>query len=508
MKSLKHKTGTVYLVGAGPGDPGLITLRGARLLKEADAVVYDGLVSPSLLENIRGEKIYAGKYRTHPSKHYVDQKKINRLLVQLATQGKKVVRLKGGDPFVFGRGGEEALFLKKAGISFEAVPGVSAGHAVPAYAGIPVTDRQFASSVTFVTAHESLDKNQSSVNWKALAELSGTLVIFMGTQNLKQAAERLIFFKKKPVTPVSVIEWGTTSQQKTVSGTLKNIAAKVRAAKLHSPALTVVGEVSRLRGPLQWFEKKPLFGKTVLVTRARAQAGTLKGLLEEQGASVFEFPVIEFLPPKNWKPADQAVRDFRIYDWVVFTSVNGVEFFLNRVKALRKDARIFSGKKIAVIGEATASALEAHGLKADLIPPAFTSESLVKAFRSMPVRGKSFLLARTDIAPPFLREALKNMGARVRDVTVYRTLPVRETSRKKELEKWVKTRKIDFITFTSSSTVKNFFDALAPKTLRKMKSKLISIGPVTTGTLKTYGFRPYREAAPHTVQGLAEAVLK
>ncbi len=508
MKSRNPKSGAVYLVGAGPGDPGLLTLRGAHLLRQADAVVYDGLVSLSLLELTSGEKIYAGKYRTHPAKHYVNQDKINRLLVSLARQGKKVVRLKGGDPFIFGRGGEEAAYLKKAQIPFEVVPGVSAGYAVPAYAGIPVTDRGHASSVTFVTAHESPLKGQSSIDWESLAKFSGTIVIFMGTQNLGVVMARLIALKKSEKTLVSVIEWGTTSRQRVVTGNLKTIASKVRTAELRSPALTVVGEVNAFRPALQWFEQRPLSGKTVLVTRARSQASTLKTQLEEKGAEVIEFPVIEFLPPKNWDPLDRALENLEDFDWVVFTSVNGVEAFFSRMKLLKKDARIFAGKKIAVIGEATALALEAFGLKADLMPESFTSEGLLKAFQHTSLCGKAFLMARTDIAPALLREELTRKGARVEDVVAYRTVPVRDRARKKELEKWIRERKIDFITFTSSSTVKNFFEVLTPGTVKKMKSKLISIGPVTSETLKTYGAKPYREAAPHTIPGLVEAILK
>lgn len=508
MKNNKNsKTGKVFLVGAGPGDPGLITLRGVSLLQSAETVVYDALVSPAVLEIAPcAEKIYVGKSKM--SVHGTAQEKINRLLVTLARQGKKIVRLKGGDPFIFGRGGEEASYLKKARVPFEIIPGVSAGYAAAAYAGIPVTDRRFASHVTFVTAHETPGKPETAVDWASLAALNGTLVIFMGVQNLEKAAKLLIASGKKASTPVSVIERGTTLGQRVVTGTLGTVAAKAKREKIAAPAVTVIGDVNRLRNELNWFESKPLSGKKVLVTRARTQAGILSVLLQEQGASVIEYPVIEILPPANWNEVDDIIRNMKAFDWVIFTSVNGVESFFNRLKTLKLDARIFFNKKIAAIGEATAESLQGFGIIADLVPEKFTSEALADEFRKLNVRGDRILLARTDIAPATLREELEKMGALVRELTVYRTVSVREKGRKKELEKWVRERKIDFITFTSSSTVRNFFESLPAKLRKQVKAKLISIGPVTTQTLKEFGLRPHREAERHTLAGLVEAVTR
>ncbi len=505
----KKKIGTVYLVGAGPGDPGLLTLRGAKLLGEADAVVYDGLVSPSILSfSARAEKIYAGKYRAQPSKHYVDQKKINQLLVSLAKKGKKVIRLKGGDPFIFGRGGEEALYLKRNGIPFEIVPGVSAGYGVPAYAGIPVTDRDHASLVTFVTAHENLSKSKSSIDWSVLAKLSGTLVVFMGVQNLGPVAANLIQCGKPKRTLVSVIEWGTTARQKTVSGTLEDIAEKVLKAGLHSPALTVVGEVNAFRKSLGWFEKKPLFGKTILLTRASAQARSLKELIEENGADALEFSAIEILPPSDFAPLDKALLQMRDYDWILFTSVNGAQSVFNRIAFLKKDARIFSRTRVAAIGETTRLFLEQKGICPDLMPERYTSEALAAALKkSCLIQGKRFLLPRTDIAPAFLRDFLKKEGGLVTEVTAYRTVSGPKNNQKKQVEDALKRGKIDYITFTSASTVKHFFEAFGKAALRRIKSRLVSIGPVTSDAIRSYGYRPYREAKEHTIPGIIE-VLK
>lgn len=507
--NMKNPKGVVYLVGAGPGDPGLITLRGGSWLQAADAVVYDGLVSPALLEiATHAEQFYVGKIAGMKGKKCIKQEKINQLLVKLARQGKKVVRLKGGDPFIFGRGGEEASYLKKAGIPFEIVPGVSAGFAAPAYAGIPVTDRRWASSVTFVTAHENPGKKETQADWNSLAKLRGTLVIYMGIQNLKSVTQELIQKGKSASTPASVIEWGTTLRQRVVSGTLKEIAAKAEKAGLNSPAVTVIGEVNRLRKELAWFEKKPLMGKTVLVTRAQSQASTLRNLLESKGASVLEFPVIDILPPKNWAEVDRQIERLSYFDWVVFTSTNGVDYFFRRLQELGKDARIFAGRKIAVIGEATREVLSAHGLNADLVPETYTSEALAEKLKIAGISGRRFLLARTDIAPEFLRKSLQDYGAEVEEMTIYRTVPGAKEARKKRLEEWAGNRKIDYITFTSSSTVKNFFESLTPKLRRQIKGKFISIGPVTSQTLREYGARPYREARAHTIPGIVEAITE
>ena len=499
--------GKVYLIGAGPGDPGLLTLRGASLLAQAEVVVYDRLVNPALLELApHGEKIYAGKNIHGDSTTSLDQKRINALLVQKAAAGKRVVRLKGGDPFIFGRGGDEALFLKNKKIPFEVVPGVSAGSAVPAYAGIPVTDRSLASLVTFVTSHEDPSKKkQSAVNWQKLASIGGTLVCFMGLETLPRTVKLLLQGGKPAQTPVAVIERGTLPSQRVVEGTLSTIVRKVRRLRMEPPALTVIGDVARLRKKLAWFEKKPLAGKTVLVTRAAADAATLRQALEQQGARVLEYPAIKILPPLDSGPLDRALQNISQFDWIVFTSANGVEHVFHRLRALGKDVRIFSNIKIAAIGHATDETLQTRGLKADLVPEVFTSESLVeKLAGTKQVRGRKFLLPRTDIAPEFLTRRLQMLGGEVTEVVAYRT--VAPSKEKEKLKNWIEKESIDFVTFSSSSTVRNFFEALPKNRRSRLKSRFVSIGPVTSQELKRFGYQPYREAHPHTVRGLIDVL--
>lgn len=499
--------GKVYLVGAGPGDAGLLTLRGAKCLDLAEVVIYDGLVNKALLELApRAEKIEAGKTGKKSSETL--QRQINSLMVKYARAGKQVARLKGGDPFIFGRGGEESCYLKKSGVEFEVVPGVSAGYAVPAYAGIPVTDRRYSSAVVFVTAHEDPKKDSGTVDWRELAKFKGTIVAFMGVKNLSGVIKKLIEGGKPAKTPVSVIERGTLPDQRVVTGTLETIQRKVKNEKMLSPALTVIGDVNRLRPEIAWFEKKRLSGKCVLVTRPRAQAGKLKSALEAEGAAVIEFPSIDILPPKDWTPVDESIRALEGFDWIIFTSTNGVDYFFERLASLGKDARIFAGKKIAVIGESTAAALEARGLRPDLVPESFTSAGLVEALSAQKIAGKRFLMARTDIAPAYLREAILKLGGRVTEVTAYRTLPARDKKERKNFEKAVQSRKIDFITFTSASTVSHFFDTLSRSAKGKIRgARAVSIGPVTSRTLKDYGYKNFLEAGEHTIPGLVETLI-
>lgn len=509
VKSEKLKKGIVYLVGAGPGDPGLLTLRGAELLMEADVIIYDRLVGAPLLEwNSHAEKIYAGKHsseRTQKPPQHFDQTKINRLMVKLALQGKKVVRLKGGDPFIFGRGGEEALYLKEQGVPFEVIPGISAGTGVPAYAGIPLTDRRFASQVTLVTGHEEAHKAKTSVAWDHLAQSPGTIVSFMAMKNLAGMVKALIRGGKTPDTGVCVIENGTLPEQRVIEGSLADIVAKVRVHKIRSPALTVIGEVTRLRKKLAWFEKKPLYGRTVLITRARAQAGSLKKILLQRGARVLEFPAIEIVPPESWGPLDRSLAKLQEYHWVVFTSVNGVENVFERIHRMGKDSRIFAKTKIAAIGQMTEAALKEHGLRVDLRPERYTSEALAeKLEQSGEVAGRSFLLPRADIAPVYLRLKLQELRARVTEVVAYRTRP--SDAARKELHQWLKEEPIDYVLFTSRSTVQSFFQAVPKKLKRNLKTRFVSIGPVTSGTLRHYGVHPFREAREHTVNGLVEVL--
>ncbi len=507
MKTKLKKLGKVFLVGAGPGDPGLLTLRGARLLAEADVVIYDWLINPALLELApQTEKIYAGKY--HGSNGFpaseIQQPQINQLLVKHAKRGKKVVRLKGGDPFVFGRGGEEVSYLKSRKIPFEIVPGVSAGNGVPAYAGIPLTDRRFASSVTFVTAHEA-SKKESAVNWANLAKLKGTLVAFMGMQNLSKAVESLKQGGMNIKTKVSVIEWGTFPHQRVAEGNLLTIDREVQKQKLQSPALAVFGEVNRFRKSFSWFEKKPLFGKKVLLTRASSQSRVLRELLEAEGAGVLECPTIQILPPADCAPLDRTLRDLTHFDWVVFTSVNGVESVFNRLRVMNLDARVFRKTKIAVIGEATCEALKIHGLQPDFIPEEFTAASLIKELgRKIEVKNLRFFLPRTNIAPELLHEELEKRGAKVTEVIAYQTVTVPDS--KAKLRELILGNKVDYVLFTSSSTVKNFFEALPKKIKIPSSIRFVSIGPVTSATLKEYGCKPYCQARKYTISGLVEAL--
>lgn len=501
------RIGKVILAGAGPGAPGLLTLKAAEVLCAADVVVYDRLVNQALLEFApRAEKIFVGKTGNVGARHALPQRmqnEINRLLVRLARRGKCVVRLKGGDPFIFGRGGEEAEFLAKYHVPFEVIPGVSAGTGAPAYAGIPLTDRRFASQVTFVTGHEDPANEKSQVDWKKLAQLGGTLVSFMGVKNLPKVIEGLLAGGRSVKTPVAVIEWGTLPHERVVTGTLGSIQKLCRAAKIESPALTVVGEVVSLRRKLHGRAKKPLAGKTILVTRARAQASELVRRLSEKGARVLEFPTIEILPPSRPEEIDREAARLSHYDWVVFTSRNGVRFFFERLKALGKDARIFSGVRLAAIGEKTAQALQAEGLSADLVPGEFTSRALFEHLKKRgEIRGRKFLLARADIAPPDFRQALGKEGATVTEIETYRTRPAAGVPPKLFMH-----QKIDYVTFTSSSTVKNFFEALPGNIGKKIGARFVTIGPVTSRTLREYGFKPYREAKVHTVEGLVEVLL-
>ncbi len=504
------KKGKVILVGAGPGDAGLLTLRGAEWLGRADVVIYDWLANVELLKLApQAVKIFVGK---KGGTQYKEQSEINRMLVRWAKLGKLVVRFKGGDPFIFGRGGEEAEFLVRHRIPFEVVPGVSAGTGAPAYAGIPLTDRRFASQVTFITG----TRNISKCTWFKLSRFvkpgtfgnvpEGTLVFFMGAKNLPQIARSLLTSGKSPQTPAAVIEWGTHPHQRVIEGTLRNIAQKAKKAKIDSPALTVIGDVVRLRRKLAWFEKKPLLGKTILVTRARQQASELVKRLEEEGAQVFEFPTIEIKLPTHPGEIGKEIARLGRYDWVVFTSTNGVQSFFHQMKALAKDARIFSKIQIAAIGEATEHALAEHGLRADLVPKEFTSLALFKTLKKKDaIRGKTFLLARADIAPPDLKLALEKEGGRVTELAAYRTRP--SSGDKLELLNRLRREKIDYITFTSSSTVNYFFEALPPALRKRIRARFISIGPVTSQTLLRYGFRPHRQARKHTIEGMINVLM-
>ena len=498
--------GKVYLVGAGPGDPGLITVKAVECLKRADAVVYDFLANPSLLAHAGpgAEIIYVGK---SGSDHTLAQNEINRLIVDLAQAGKRVVRLKGGDPFVFGRGGEEAEDLADAGVPFEVVPGVSSAVAAPAYAGIPVTHRSHTSNVGFITGHEDPTKSESSLDWAKIASSFGTLVFLMGVRNLPSITANLINGGRAPETPAALIRWGSTPDQVTVTSTLADIAGEAQKRGIRPPAVLVVGGVVGLRDKLNWYETLPLFGRRIMVTRTREQASHLVSGLAALGAGVIECPTIRLAPPDDWAPVDAALARLGDFDWLVLTSPNGADYFFERLWASGRDARALAGVKLAAIGPATAEKLEARGLKADLLPERFVAEGLVEALTKIDLTGKRILLARAKEARDVLPRELTAAGAEVTEVALYQTLAPEGLTA--EAEDALSQNQIDLVTFTSSSTVDNLVRLLGPR-LDEFKEKIPAavIGPITAETARRAGFRVAAEAEEYTVDGLIAAALR
>ncbi|MFW6081970.1 MAG: uroporphyrinogen-III C-methyltransferase [Desulfosalsimonas sp.] len=497
----------VFLLGAGPGDPGLITEKAASCIAEADVVIYDYLASKQLLKYARpdAELIYVGK---KGGDHTLSQEKINALLVEKAKSGNKVARLKGGDPFIFGRGGEEIEELAGAGIEFEVVPGVTSAVAAPAYAGIPLTHRQFASCVTFITGHEDPKKTDSMINWEALAQTGGTLVFLMGVKNLPNIVKRLKAAGMRPGTPAALIRWGTTPSQQTVSGTLETICENVENARIKPPCIIVIGDVVNLREKMKWFEKKPLFGRRIVVTRARSQASSLVKRLSELGADVVETPVIEIRPVKNMQPLDEAVKNISGYDWLVFTSVNGADMFFQRLRANKLDTRALGGIKTAAIGPATADKMRENGLNADIVPESYRAESVAEAFESLDMSGRKVLLPRAEGARPVLPEELSKMGANVDEIISYRA--VQAEAGKAELLENLRAGTIDMVTFTSSSTVRNFMALLPESEANQLLSgvALAAIGPVSAETASEMGLKTDITAEEYTIDGLVKAVTQ
>jgi uroporphyrinogen III methyltransferase/synthase len=495
----------IYLVGSGPGDPGLFTLRGLECIRKADAIVYDRLAPESLLQYARpdAEKIYVGKRPGNPS---MSQEEINALLVELGRAGREVVRLKGGDPFIFGRGGEEALALRAAGLPFEIVPGISSGYAVPAYAGIPVTHRRLAASVAFVTGHEDPTKEHSDVDWDRLARGADTLVLFMGVGRLREISEALITGGRSPDTPVACIRWGTRPDQRTVTGTLEDIAERAREAGLKPPAITVVGEVVSLREELNWFEERPLFGRRIVVTRARAQAGELSRRLSALGAEVIEFPTIEIRPPRDFGPLDEAIRELESFDWLIFTSVNGVDAFCERLKHHGLDLRsIPKEAKIAAIGPATSRRIEERGLRVDVVPEEYRAEALLEEVGGSSLSGRRVLIPRAKVAREVLPERLREAGAEVVVPPAYEAVPAAGGSER--LVELLEKGAVDCVTFTASSTVENFVRAVGGSAGRLLENTRVAcIGPVTAGTARRHGMRVDAEAGEYTIPGLVDAV--
>ena len=496
-------TGIVYIVGAGPGDRKLITLKGIECLQRADVVIYDLLLNDTLLEHCppHTEKIQAPDPRVRTTR----QAELNRMLVEHAKSDKIVVRLKGGDPCIFGRGGEEAVALTEAGIPFEVVPGITSAIAAAAYAGIPVTHRGYASSVAFVTGHSAALHPDSNINWAQLATAVDTLVVYMGVAHLRQITKRLIAHGRNPDTPVSLVRVGTTPQQLVIQGTLDNIVQKAAAAQLKSPAIIVVGEVNRLRQQLRWFDTKPLFGKRILVTRARAQASEFADLLETNGADVLQFPTIDIRPLQLDSTYTQSINE---YDWIIFTSVNAVEIFYGHLRKEGKDVRAFGGTKICAVGPKTVAALNSIGIHPDFVPSHARGSTIAAEIED--VCRKKIFLPRAKIATAALREGLRERGAHVDDVPLYDTVKVASDGDKGRdaIETDLLNGSIDFVTFTSSSTVTNFLEMFPTQTpAALLKSVQVAvIGPETQKTAIAHGVQVDVIAKQATIESLVEAI--
>ena len=492
----------VYLIGAGPGDPGLLTIKGKDILEKADVVVYDYLANDTLLGYARpdAERIYVGKVAGN---HALPQDGINKLIIEKAKEGKIVARLKGGDPYIFGRGGEEAEELLDAGVPFEEVPGISSTIAGPAYAGIPLTHRSFSSSVTL-----NPDKPGSVHNWKALAASANTLVFVMGMKNLPDIARNLIEAGLSPDTPAALVHWGTTAKHRSLAATLGTLHEEGVRQGFTNPSVIIVGKVVTLRDRLNWFEQKPLLGRSVVVTRAREQASGLAAQLADLGAEVIQFPTIDIKPLEDYSSVDAAVRNLGAYDWLIFTSANGVKCFWERLEAQGLDARALYGLQVAAIGPATAQAVRTHGIAPDFVPEAYIAESVAEGLIGLGMDGKKVLLPRAREAREVLPEELRKAGAQVDVLPVYETVPA--AAHRDEVLQRLEAGTLDAVTFGSSSTVDNFFAQIPADTIRNQpeekRVKFASIGPVTTKTLAKYGFACDIQPEDFTIPTLVKAL--
>jgi len=506
LSKLEH-IGKVYLVGAGPGDPKLITLRGRELLEIADTVIYDYLANPKLLAMAPegAEKIYVGKKGGSRSSEHQD--KINRIMIEAARRGKSVVRLKGGDPFIFGRGGEEVEALAAAAILFEVIPGISSAMAVPSYAGIPLTHRDLASSVTLITGHEDPSKAESHLNWEKLATGADTLVFLMAMGNLSNIVDQLIRHGRISITPVALIEWGSHPIQRSVIGTLADIVEKAAKAAIHPPVVIVVGEVVSLRKHFNWFETRPLFGKRIVVTRAREQAAEFLDRLSDLGAEAISLPTLEILPPPTWDAVDAAIGQIEKYDVLIFTSVNGVAYFKKRLRELGKDLRILKGISLCAIGSRTAKAIEDWGMKVDCVPTEFKAEGLLESLQEQGIRGKRFLLPRAMEAREILPEEIEKLGGRVDVVPVYRACRPRPAPQ--ALDALRERCSIDLLTFASSSTVRNFIDLIGKQALETWvkRTPVACIGPITAQTAEEYGLNVVLLPKEYTFSAFADEIV-
>jgi len=520
----------VYLTGAGPGDPALLTLKAKKAIEKADVILYDRLANNRFLEyaSAGAEKIYVGK---KAKDHHYTQSETEALMIEKARAGKTVCRLKGGDPFVYGRGGEEALKLKEEGIEFEIIPGISSSLAVPLYAGIPLTQRHLASSFAVITGHEAADKEESTIEIEKIAAAVDTLVVLMGVGKLSEIVDRVLAAGKNPETPAALVRWGSHSQQQTITGNLSNIAARVEEADFKPPAIIIIGEVVNLRKELKWFENKGLFGKKILVTRPRAQAASFVEMIEDEAGRAVLAPTIEIKAAQDDQPLKKAVENLAEYSHLIFTSINGVKYFRQALDQKELDLRALAGIKVIAIGAKTAAELKSQGIRADFMPADYSTAGILNYLKELQSENKinlsqaSFLLPRADIAPQLLEAELKKMGALVNNVEAYRTEAV---ALEPEVLEQIKNQDIDLLTFTSSSTVENFVSALkelinsqkhnwenSSEQLKKeefwqqlKEIPAVCIGPVTAAEAEKYGLNVQITAAEYTIEGLFAAILE
>lgn len=498
--------GYVYLIGAGPGDPGLFTLKGKEILNRATVVIYDRLVGDRILSyaNPDAEMIYVGKAS---GQHALPQDEINALMVEKARQGHIVARLKGGDPFLYGRGGEEAQYVLQNGLDYEVVPGVTSAIAVPAYAGITVTHRDATSSFAVITGHEKPDKTESSIQWDKISTGIGTLVFLMGVENLPFICKSLIDNGRDPSTPIALIHRGTTPQQKVLSGTLADIVDKVKKAEFKPPAVIVVGEVVNLRQELQWLEKKPFWGKRIIVTRSRNQASQLSARINDLGGEAVEFPTISIQKEENLSSLFNAFKNITSYEWIIFTSVNAVDIFFNELNNADMDIRDLGGVNIAAIGPATLDNLARRGLKVNVVPDEYRAEGIVAELANKIQPGQWVLLPRARGARSILPDSLREMGAHVNEVFLYEAIS--EVHISQAILNEIKNGVMDYITFTSSSTVTNFVKIIGREHVNNINQrvKVACIGPITADTAREAGFKVDIVAKEYTIQGLINAII-
>ncbi len=508
---MKKEKGKVYLVGAGPGDVGLLTIKGMKCLQRAEVVVYDLHLNAQVLNFIShdAEFIYAGKRGGH---HTMTQDEINNVLVEKAMEGKIICRLKGGDPFVFGRGGEEAEVLARHGIPFEVVPGVSSAVAAPAYAGIPLTHRLYSSSFAVIPGYEDATKEESAIDWARLATGVGTLVVLMAVKNLDMLVEKLIRNGRSPETPVAVVRWGTRPDQKTVVSSLGEIVSEVKGKEIKPPAVVIIGDVVKLRSALRWYEDKPMFGQRILVTREHS---TGFEPLEELGAEIIEFPTIEIVPPESYDELDAAIERIGSYSWIIFTSANGVKYFLKRFLEKGNDIRDLKGLRICAIGTRTASEVERYGMKVDLVPEEFRAEGLIEAIRKAggqqsPVnslKGIRFLLPRAETAREIFPEKVREMGGEIDVPVTYRA--VRPELHGRRLKRFLKEGRITVATFTSAATFNNFVGIIGSEAFELLKGVSIAvIGPVTAKAVAKAGLSVDIMPKEATVEAMVEEIIR